>query len=89
MRVRDSIISSHNRGVKNQIANYHLNHVDINAFTVTNGARDFNKDRLYPSQTPKMLVVGLLEHDAFNGHMSKNPINFQHVDEQNWHLSRW
>ena len=80
MKVRDSVISAHNRGLKTQNAIYQLNHVDINTFTVTKGVREFIKDRLFPSQTPKMLVIGLLEHDAFNGNVKKNPFNFQHFD---------
>lgn len=80
MRVKDSVISSHNRGLKTQNAIYHLDHVDVNTFTVTKGVRDYIKDRLYPTQTPKMLVVGLLEHDAFNGNIEKSPFNFKHFD---------
>ena len=45
MRVRGSIISVHNHGLKSQNAIYHLNHVDTNTFHVIKGVRDFIKDR--------------------------------------------
>ena len=80
MRAKESVISAHNRGLKTQNAIYNLDHVDINTFTISKGLREFIQDNLYPSQTPKMLVVGLLEHDAFNGHVEKSPFNFQHFN---------
>ena len=80
MRVKDSVISGHSRGLKSQNAKYHLNHVDISSFTITKGNRDFIKDRLFPSQTPKMLIIGCLNHAAFNGSYHTNPFDFQHFN---------
>lgn len=80
MRVNDSVISGHNKGLDRHNAKYPLRHMDISTFTITKGVHNHVKDRLYPSQTPKMLVVGCLEHDAFNGNMMKSPFNFQHFD---------
>ena len=80
MRVKESVISGHNRGLKSHNAVYNTNHVDLTSFTITKGNRDFIKDRLFTSQTPKLLVVGFLDHAAFNGDISKNPFDFQHFD---------
>ena len=80
MRVADSVISAHSRGLKSHKAIYHLNRVDINTFTVTKGIRDFIKDPLFTSQIRNVLVTGLLKHDAFHVNISKDPLNFQHYD---------
>lgn len=80
MRVNNSVISGHYKGLEKQNAKYPLRHMDINTFTITKGVQNFVKDRLYASQTPKMLIIGCLEHEAFNGSIKKNPFNFQHFD---------
>ena len=76
--VIDSVISGHNRGLEKYNAKYFLNHVDIKTLTLNTGIKSVIKEALYTSQTPKMLVIGLLEHDAFNGNIEKSPFNFQH-----------
>ena len=80
MRVNDSVISGHNKGLEKHNAKYPLRHMDIGTFTITKGVSNFVKDHLYPSQTPKMLIIGCLEHDSFNGNIEKSPFNFQHFD---------
>ena len=78
--VMDSVISGHNKGLDKFNAKYLLNHIDISTFTITKENRTFIKDGLFTSQVPKMVVIGLLEHDAFNGNIKKSPFNFQHFD---------
>ena len=80
MRVKMGVISGHNKGLTSQNAKYHLHHVDITTFTITKGTRNYIKDHMYPSQTPKTVFVGFLNHAAFNGHFEKNPFNFQHYN---------
>ena len=80
LRVKPSVITGHNKGLVTQNVKYHINHVDITSFTITKGARNYIKDHMYPSQTPKMLIVGLLNHAAFNGSYQKNPYNFHHYN---------
>ena len=80
MRVKPAVINGHSKGLTTQNAKYPVNHVDITTFTITKGSRNYIKDHMYPSQTPKMLIVGLLDHVAFNGNIKKNPFNFQHYN---------
>jgi hypothetical protein len=78
--VMDSVISGHNKGLEKANVKYNLNHIDISTFTITKENRSFIKDGLFTSQVPKMIVIGLLEHDAFNGNIEKSPFNFQHFN---------
>jgi len=80
VRVNDSVISGHSKGLEKFNAKYILRHMDVNSFTLTKGISHYIKDHLYSSQTPKMLIVGCLEHDAFNGNIKKSPFNFQHFN---------
>ena len=52
----------------------------MSTFTITKENRSFIEDNLFPSQVPKLLVFGLLDHDAFNGNMTKNPFNFENFN---------
>ena len=78
--VMDSVIHGHNKGLEKYNAKYILNHIDITTFTITKEHRTFIKDGLFTSQVPKMVVIGLLEHDAFNGNMKKSPFEFRHFN---------
>ena len=78
--VMDAVINGHSKGMEKFNAKYPLNHIDITTFTITQENRTFIKDGLFKSQVPKMLVVGLLDHEAFNGDIKKSPFNFQHFN---------
>ena len=78
--VMNTVISGHNKGLEKFNAKYPLNHIDITNFTITKENQSFIKDTLFPTQVPKLLVVGLLDHDSFNGHIKKNPFNFENFD---------
>lgn len=80
VQVMNSVISGHNKGLDRYNAKYPMNHVDIVTFTITKGLSSYIKDGLFAAQVPKMVVIGMLEHDAFNGNMQKSPFNFQHFD---------
>ena len=78
--VMDTVLSGHNKGLDKYNAKYILNHVDLTYFTITKENRLFIKDGLYQSQVPKWLAIGLVDHDAFNGNIAKNPFDFQHFN---------
>ena len=80
VRVNDSVISAHSKGLEKSNAKYLLQHVDISSFIVPSGISNHMKDHLFPTQMPKMLVIGLVNHEAYNGSMTKNPFNFQNFD---------
>ena len=80
VNVMDTVISGHNKGLDKYNATYILNHVDISTFTIPKDGNIFMKDGFFLSQVPKMIVVGLLEHGAYNGDIKKSPFNFQHFD---------
>ena len=76
----DSVLSGHNAGLDKNNAKYWLNHIDLMTLTITSEEKTFIKDSLYVSQVPKLLCIGLVDHDAFNGNITKNPFNFHHFN---------
>ena len=80
INVLDSVLGGHHKGLEKFNAKYLLNHIDISNFTITKENMTFIKDGLFQAQVPKMLVIGLLDHAAFNGDMTKNPFDFQNFN---------
>ena len=75
---KPSVINGHAAGLGKRNALYPVNHTELLTFTIPAGQKSMVKDRLFPMQAPKLLVVGMVENDAYNGSYSKNPYNFQH-----------
>lgn len=75
--VMPDVISGHNKGLEKFNAKYLLNHIDITNFGISKDIKSITKDGLFKSQVPKMLVIGLVDHGAFNGDIKKNPFDFQ------------
>ena len=80
VEINPSVIHGHTNGMKRQNAIYPLLHSELITYTIPNGNKSHTRDRLYPDQAPKMLMVALLENDAYNGNIAKNPFHFQHFN---------
>ena len=80
MQILPSVIAGHNKGLEKNNMKYPLRHMDISTFVITKGVQEYVKDNLFPTQTPKMLIVGCLEHNAFTGNIKKSPFNFQNFN---------
>lgn len=80
VEVNPSVINGHTTGMKRQNAIYPLLHSELITFTIPKGQKSYTKDRLFPDQAPKMLMVAMVDNDAFNGDIKKNPFHFQHFD---------
>ena len=80
MLLNPSVINGHAAGMNKQNAIYIVNHTKLITFTIPRGQKSHVKDRLFPLQAPKLLIVGMVENTAFNGAYNKNPFNFQHFD---------
>ena len=75
-----SVIHGHANGLKRQNAIYPLLHSEVTTYTIPKGQKSYTKDRLFPDQCPKLLMIGMVENAAFNGDIRKNPFNFKHFN---------
>lgn len=80
MELNPSVINGHAIGLKRQNAFYNLDHTELITYTIPKGQKSYMKDRLFPDLAPKLLMVALVENDAFNGNITKNPFHFQHFN---------
>ena len=80
MELNPSVINGHALGLKRQNALYPINHTEMTTFTIPKGQKSYTKDRLFPDQAPKLLLIAMVENTAFNGDIEKNPFNFQHFN---------
>ena len=78
--INPSVINGHASGLQSRNAIYPLHHTAINTFTISPGHTSFIKDNLFPSETPKLLLLGMVENEAFNGKLALNPFHFQHFN---------
>lgn len=75
-----SVINGHAVGLKRQNAHYFVNHSELLTYTIPKGQKSYIKDRLFPDMAPKMIMIAMVENDAYNGDLSKNPFNFEHFN---------
>ena len=80
MLMNPSVISGHLKGMKSQHAHYPIQYSDFDTFTIPKDHVTYVKERLYAHNSPRMLIVGLVDNEAFNGVLNKNPFHFQHFD---------
>ena len=75
-----SVINGHSTGLTSHNALYPINHTELMTFTIPKGQKSYIKERLFPLQSPKLLMVAMVENESFNGSITKNPFHFQHFD---------
>lgn len=80
VELNPSVVSGHMTGLMKQNAQYPILHTKIVNHSIAKGHMSFNKADLFPGSNPRMIMVGMLDTEAFNGNIKKNPFNFQHFD---------
>ena len=74
----DAIQLSHIRALQNSSAKYPIRRVEVKRFRVPRGTYSISKENLFLGQLLRRIVFGLVENEAFNGAIGKNPFNFKH-----------
>lgn len=88
LEMNPSVINGHARGLNTQNARYYLNHTDLFSYTIPAGQLNYTKDNLFTDLSPKMVMIAMVDNDAFNGNIKKNPFHFQHYDLAYFALTR-
>lgn len=73
-----SVIAGHLSGLNNKNVLYPIQHTKLVTFTIPKDQKSFMKDGLFPSEAPKLLMVAMVDNDAYNGAIKKNPFHFKH-----------
>ena len=77
VKVNPSIAVAHEVALKKGPAIYPIRCVECKSFIVPGGNTALRKDNLFNGLVPKTLVFALVDGDAFNGALKKNPFNFK------------
>ena len=78
VKVMPSVFLAHAKSLECATAKYPIRRVVCKSFTIPQHYRDVNHEKLFSSQLPSRLVIGMVDTRAFNGDRTRNPFNFQH-----------
>ena len=80
VKVNPTVLLAHEEGLKNCNAIYPLQQSEMVSYSIPAGTGYHTQDNLFRGQTPKLVVVGMVLNEAFNGDAKTNPLSFQHFD---------
>jgi len=78
VKVASSIILSHAAGPKHSSTKYPIRRINCQVLSIPRGFSSFNPENIFLGQIPKLLVLGLVDTEAYNGSYHTNPFNFKH-----------
>src|SRR5271156_1655410 len=80
VQVSPQVIVGHSRGLQNH--NFMVNYNGHKMFTkiIKQGGYQDISDDFFHGVYPKCVIIGLVDHEAYQGKYSLNPYNFQHFD---------
>lgn len=79
-RINPQVLLAHSMALEKATAKYPIKRVLISHFAINREVMDYKTPSLVTTVLPQRLIVGLVDHFAFNGSYSLNPFNFQHFD---------
>lgn len=62
-----------------QNAVYPIQRSELVTFTIPSGSKSFNREAIFRGQMPKLLFIGFVRNDAFNGLYGRNPFLFENM----------
>jgi hypothetical protein len=80
VKVNPSVLLGHELGLKSSNAIYSLQQTEMMTYTIAKGNKSHIQDNIFRGLLPKLLIVGLVSNDAFNGNKKKDPTSFGHFD---------
>ena len=79
-KIAPHIREAHETRLLTSNARYPLKRTDIKFFSRAANISDLSEPNVVNGILPSRIVFGLVETDAFNGHLRKNPFNFQNFN---------
>jgi hypothetical protein len=80
VKVNPGVLLGHELGLKSSNAIYPIQQSEMLSFTIPRGSKSHVQDNLLRGLLPKLLIVGLVGNEAFNGKKDKDPTLFDHFD---------
>lgn len=78
VQVASDVIRLHEGHLSRQNAVYPYQRTEMYTYTISTGSQSHVKDGLFAGQMPKLLVMGFVNNDDYNGKYESNPYVFRH-----------
>ena len=79
-KIAPHVREAHEQRLLTTNAKYPMKRSHLLFFSRAGGISDLSEPNVVNGVLPTKMVIGLVETDAFNGHIQKNPFNFQHFN---------
>lgn len=80
VKIAPSIIMEHEKQLVSMNAQYPIQRSEMITYTIATGSISHIKEGLFRGQLPKLLIIGMVDNDVYNGTLATNPFNFAHND---------
>lgn len=80
VKISPQITLAHTNALSISTAKYPIKRTIISHYTIDGALKDYQSPCLTTNVLPQRIVVGMVDHSAFNGDHTLNPFNFQHFN---------
>ena len=77
IKISDKVLLAHAMALERSNAIYPISRVNVQSRTINQNVLSDKFENLISGPLPKRIVIGMVESEAFNGSLTKNPFNFQ------------
>jgi hypothetical protein len=81
--INPTITAAHNEALQISPALYPYERSQIKTFEVSSGKSGFDMENIFLGEVPRILILAMVDSDAYRGSYHKNPYNFKH-NNLNW-----
>src|SRR6218665_4170751 len=79
VKLSPSVFLAHVKALEVRNVKFPIRRTICKTFTIPARNLDASQESLFTNQLPTTIVIGCVDHDAFNGSYAKNPFNFKHM----------
>jgi hypothetical protein len=80
LKVYPHIVEAHEKALSIGTAKYPMNRCEVKTITVPTGLQNVTLDNIIHGLLPRRVFVAMVDNDAFNGDIKKDPFQFKHYN---------
>ncbi len=80
VQISPSVQTGHDMALARTNAKYPIKRVIVKSFLITKGIKDETITNINTNVLPNRIVIGMVDNQAFNGAIKRNPFNFHHYN---------
>lgn len=85
--VAEPIQIAHRAVLQKRNAVYDYQRVEVKSFTIAKDSQTISLDNVIVGQLPNLLLIGMVENQAYTGTRTLNPYNFQHFNLSQFNIT--